>query len=129
MARVTAPAPSVSVPATAPPAATTQTTASRGFAVVVPVKVSVLAGAFATVLLAGHVQTMVSGASLSSIRPLVQTAGLQVVPLMGLDVLLSSSGLVFSFAAVGILLLSLATLHPLFPAVLIKPDTWGTHSL
>lgn len=49
------------------------------------------------------------------------------LPLMCLVVTLSSSGLIFSFAAVRISFLSFATLHPLLPAVLVQPDTWGTH--
>lgn len=44
-------------------------------------------------------------------------------------VALSSSGLIFSFAAVRISFPSFTTLQSLFPGVLIEPDTWGTHSL
>lgn len=44
-------------------------------------------------------------------------------------VMVSSSGLIFSFAAVRLSFLSLTTLHSLFPAVLIEPDAWGAHSL
>lgn len=83
VARVAAPTPSVSLPAAASPAATTPTTpttAPRWLAVVVPVTISVLAGAFAAVLLTGHAQTVVVGGSFPGFQPLVQTAGLQVVP-------------------------------------------------
>lgn len=82
MARVATPAPSVSVPVAASPAATAAPAAAaapRRLAVVVPVKVSVLEGAFATVLLVGHVQTAALGATFPGVQPLVQTAGLQVV--------------------------------------------------
>lgn len=82
MARVATPPPSVSVPAAsaASPAATAPTAAPGRLAVMVPVAVSVLAGAFATVLLAGHAHTVVLGGSFPRVQPLVQTAGLQVMP-------------------------------------------------
>ena len=82
MARVATPSPSVSVPAAtaASPAATAPTAAPGRLAVMVPVAVSVLAGAFAAVLLVGHARTVVLGGSFPRVQPLVQTAALQVVP-------------------------------------------------
>lgn len=129
MARVATSAPFVSVPAAASPAATTPTTTPGRLAVVVPVTVSFLAGAVTAVLLTGHVQTAVPGLSFPSVQPLVQIAGLQEVPIIGLVVTVGSHGLIFSFTAVRISFLSLTALPSLFPAVLIEPDTWGAHSL
>ncbi len=76
MARVATSATSVSVPATASSAPTTATTAPGGLAVVMPVQISVLAGAFTTVLLVGHVQT----APVPGIKSVIQTASFQVLP-------------------------------------------------
>lgn len=126
MVRVATSAPSISVPVAASSAASTTT---RRLAIMVPVKVSVLAGAVRIVLLTGHVQTVVPGVSFTRVQPLVQTAGLKIMPLISLVVMVDSSRLIFSFAAVRTLSLSLTTLHSLFPTVLIEPDTWGAHSL
>jgi len=100
VARVATSASFVSVPAAASPAATTPTTAPGRLAVVVPVTVSFPAGSIAAVVLTGHVQTAVPGLSFPRVQPLVQTAGLQEVPLIGLLVTVGSSGFIFSFTAV-----------------------------
>ena len=51
-----------------------------------------------------------------------------VLPFISLVMTVGSSGLIFSFAAVRISFPTFATLHSLFPAVLVEPDTWGAHS-
>lgn len=80
MARVASSASFVLIPAAASPAAATPATTPRRLAVVMPVQVSILAGAFTIVLLTGHVQTGVSSVSFPRVQSLVQTARLQVLP-------------------------------------------------
>lgn len=96
MPGMAASASSVFVPVTASPAATTT---PRGFAVVVPVKNSVFVGAVTAVIIAGHIQTAFTVILLLRIQPVVQTAGFQVVPIIGLVVTGSPSGSIFSITA------------------------------